>query len=90
MDTTQPECPYRRFPIIPVSAPDGAAVSGKDGIFALLESGIKPGKTVLVAEAYPGVDQEALAALLSTLHPVLTIHSDDLAISAEELDNIIL
>ena len=89
MDTTQPECPYRRFPIIPVSAPDGAAVSGKDGIFALLESGIKPGKTVLVAEAYPGVDQDALAALLSTLHPVLTIHSDDLAISAEELDNII-
>ena len=89
MDTTQPECPYRRFPIIPVSAPDGAAVSGKDGICALLESGIKPGKTVLVAEAYPGVDQEALAALLSALHPALTIHSDDLAISAEELDNII-
>lgn len=89
MDTTQPEYPYRRFPVIPVSAPDGAAVSGKDGICALLESGIKPGKTVLVAEAYPGVDQDALAALLSALHPDLTIHSDDLAISAEELDNII-
>lgn len=89
MDTTQPEYPYRRFPVIPVSAPDGAAASGQDGICALLESGIKPGKTVLVAEAYPGVDQEALAALLSALHPVLTIHSDDLAISAEELDNII-
>lgn len=89
MDTTQPEYPYRRFPIIPVSAPDGAAVSGKDGICALLESGIKPGKTVLVAEAYPGVDQEALAALLSALHPVLTIHSDDLAVPAEELDSII-
>lgn len=89
MDTTQPEYPYRRFPVIPVSAPDGAAASGQDGICALLESGIKPGKTVLVAEAYPGVDQEALAALLSALHPGLTIHSDDLAISAEELDNII-
>ena len=89
MDTTQPEYPYRRFPVIPVSAPDGAAASGQDGICALLESGIKPGKTVLVAEAYPGVDQEALAALLSALHPALTIHSDDLAISAEELDNII-
>lgn len=89
MDTTQPEYPYRRFPVIPVSAPDGAAASGQDGICALLESGIKPGKTILVAEAYPGVDQEALAALLSTLHPALTIHSDDLAISAEELDSII-
>lgn len=89
MDTTQPEYPYRRFPVNPVSAPDGAAASGQDGIRGLLQSGIKPGKTVLVAEAYPGVDQEALAALLSALHPVLTIHSDDLAVPAEELDSII-
>ena len=89
MDTTQPEYPYRRFPVIPVSASDGAAASGQDGIRGLLQSSIKPGKTVLVAEAYPGVDQEALAALLSGLHPALMIHSDDLAISAEELDRII-
>ena len=86
MVTTQPEYPYRQFPLIPVSAPDGAAASGQDGICGLLQSGIKPGKTVLVAEAYPGVDQDALAALLSALHPVLTIHSDDLAVPGEELD----
>ena len=86
MDTTQLDYPYRQFPVISASAPDGAAASGQDGICALLKSGIKPGKTVLVAEAYPGVDQEALAALLSALHPVLTIHSDNLASSAEELD----
>ena len=89
MDTTQPEYPYRQFPVISVSAPDGAAASGQDGICALLKSGIKPGKTILVAEAYPGVDQEALAGLLSALHPALMIHSDDLAIPGEELDALI-
>lgn len=89
MDTSEPQYSYRRFPGIPVPCSPGDAVLGTEEIIKLLSARVGSGKTVLVAECYPGVDQQALAGLLSQLHPAGMIHSDDLAVSAEELDRLI-
>ena len=89
MDTVNASPAYRRFPTIPVTAPEGSAVSGQAAICSRIQEAFNPGRTVLVAEAYPGVDQDALVELLSPLHPALMIHSDSLAIAPEELDDLI-
>ena len=89
MDTVTPSSAYRLFPTISVTAPEGSAVSGQANICSRIQNVLKPGKTVLVAETYPGVDQDALLELLSPLHPALMLHSDALAIAPEALDALI-
>lgn len=78
--------PYRRFPTIPITGQESAAVSGGDAICGRLRQVCRGEKTVLVAECYPGVDQEELLALLAPLKPALVLHSDDLALPPEQID----
>ena len=59
MDTVTPSSAYRRFPTISVTAPEGSAVSGQANICSRIQNVLTPGTTVLVAETYPGVDQDA-------------------------------
>jgi len=83
----QPKYPFRRFPTIPVTGHDHAAATDCGSIreqLAHLRGGRE--KTVIVAECYPGVDQEELRALLSLPNLNILIHSDDLALPPEEID----
>lgn len=77
--------PYRQFPAIGITKSPDAVDRTPDAIHARL-SAFCTGKTVIVAECYPGVEQEALLSLLAPLHPALVIHSDELAIAPEALD----
>ena len=90
MTYERPSHPYRQFPTIPVTGHDGAVAPGKGAIQARLSSLIHPtednGRIVIIAEAYPGVDQEELYALFSPLEPAAAIHSDDLALAPEDID----
>ena len=90
MTYERPSHPYRQFPTIPVTGHDGAVVPGRDAIQARLSSLIHPtennDRIVIIAEAYPGMDQEELRALFSPLEPTATIHSDDLALAPEAID----
>lgn len=90
MTYERPSHPYRQFPTIPVTGHDGAVAPGKGAIQARLSSLIHPtednGRIVIIAEAYPGVDQEELYALFSPLEPTAAIHSDDLALAPEDID----
>lgn len=79
---------YRRFPTISISF-QGAALTGQAAICGEIKAKQKTGRTVLIAEAYPGVDQQALLELLSPLEPALILHSDDLAIPPCQLDALI-
>ncbi len=79
--------PYRQFPTIPITGHDDAVAAGSDAIkmrLSHLRNACR--KTVIIAEAYPGVNQEELFHLFSQLEPTETIHVDDLALAPEAID----
>ena len=81
---------YRLFPTIKITgydnavAPDSASIRER---FSSLCAG--RAKTVIVAECYPGVDQEELRGLFPLSETDTVIHSDDLALPPEEIDAVI-
>ena len=79
--------PFRRYPTIPVAGYQNSAAGGGNAIvrqFRLLCQNRK--RTVIVAECYPGVNQEELRELFAPLEPAEVIHSDDLALPPAEID----
>lgn len=78
---------FRRFPSIKISGHDNAAASDSSAIQSRLLHLCKDRpKTVIVAECYPGVDQDELRQLFAPLETNLAIHSDDLALPPAEID----
>ena len=86
----QPDTAFCRFPTIEVKgyndavAKDRAAIQKQLSVFCEGRA-----KTVIVAECYPGVDQDELKALLAIPGTDTLIHSDDLALPPEEIDSLI-
>lgn len=81
--------PYRQFPTIRIHGHDGAATADADSIRGRIARSCGGGRAVVVAECYPGADQDALLELLSPLDLTDIIHSDDLALPPGEIDGII-
>jgi len=78
---------FRRFPSIKITGHDNAVVTDYHAIQSRLSDCCQDHKkTVIVAECYPGTDQEELRALLTLPQTDLIIHSDDLALPPEEID----
>lgn len=77
---------YVLFPRVEVDCPDARVYEGFGAIAPALAAAAGPGKAVVSVECYPGVDQQELADGLAALHPVLVIHSDELAWEPEKLD----
>ena len=77
---------YVLFPRVEVDCPDARVYAGFGAIAPALAAAAGPGKAVVSVECYPGVDQQELADGLAALHPVLVIHSDELAWEPEKLD----
>lgn len=78
---------FRRFPSIKISGHDNAAATDCSAIRARLSDCCQNRKkTVLVAECYPGVNQEELRTLLTFPQTDTVIHSDDLALLPGEID----
>ena len=78
--------PYRRFPTIEITGHDGEAVSGAERVLERISAACSGTKTVIVAECYPGVDQDALLGLLRPLNFAEIINSDCCAVPPEEID----
>lgn len=82
--------PFRRFPTIKLTEHESSATADKDIIrhhFRQLCQ--NRDKTVIVAECYPGVNQEELLELLAPLELAETIHNDALALPPEEIDALV-
>lgn len=78
---------FRRFPSIKISGHDNGAASDSSAIQSRLLHLCKDRlKTVIVAECYPGVDQDELRRLFAPLETSLAIHSDDLALPPADID----
>ena len=78
---------FRRFPSIKIDGHDNAVVTDCTAICSQISMLCqKCVKTVIVAECYPGVDQEELKILFSPLEINAFIHSDDLALPPAEID----
>lgn len=78
---------FRRFPSIRIYGYDNAAATDCSSIRARLSSCCRNReKTVIVAECYPGVNQDELRSLLVLSQADTVIHSDDLALPPEEID----
>lgn len=81
---------FGRFPTIKIIGhddevfPDFSAIRKKLCEFCQTRK-----RTVIVAECYPGTDQEEAKALLILPETVAVIHSDDLALPPEEIDRTI-
>ena len=79
--------PYRLLPTIAIQGFPRAVRTGaqavRDQVAALCRGRTR---TAVTVECYPGVDQEALRALLEPLGLAAVIHSDSLALSPEEID----
>lgn len=81
---------FRRFPTIRVTGYDNAATADKSAILQQFRHLCQNRKrTVITAECYPGVNQEELLEILTPLEPAEIIHSDDLALSPEEVDALV-
>lgn len=81
------ELTFRRFPSIKISGHDDAAAAGTAAVISrFFELCNGRAKTVIVAECYPGVDQDELLQMFSTLRIHTAIHSDDLALPPAEID----
>lgn len=78
--------PYRRFPTIEITGHDGEAVSGAERVRERVSAACSGTKTVIVAECYTGVDQDALLGLLRPLNFAEIINSDCCAVPPEEID----
>lgn len=79
--------PFRRFPTIKITGYENAAATDNASItqrFQHLCQGRS--RTIIVAECYPGVNQDELLELTAPLKPAEIIHSDDLALPAEQID----
>lgn len=82
--------PFRRYPTIPIEGYSRSAVGGRSAIVSQLRLLCQNRKrTVIVAECYPGVDQDELRELFAPLEPAEVIHSDDLALPPAEIDILI-
>jgi len=78
---------FRRFPFIKITGHDNAAAADSSAIQSrLLQLCKDRTKTVIVAECYPGVDQDELRQLFSPLEINIAVHSDDLALPPAEID----
>lgn len=78
---------FRRFPSIKINGHDNAAATDCVSIRTQLSDCCRNReKTIIVAECYPGVDQEELRTLLALPQTDTIIHSDDLALPPEEID----
>lgn len=78
---------FRRFPSIKINGHTSAVDTDHNAIRSRLSDCChNRRKTVIVAECYPGTDQEELRALLTLPQTELTIHSDDLALPPAEID----
>ena len=84
------ECSFQRFPTIKITGNDNAVSPDSHVIRERLSllCGERQ-KTVIVAECYPGADQEELRDLLTLPGTADVIHSDDLALPPEEIDAMI-
>jgi mannose-6-phosphate isomerase class I len=82
--------PFRRYPTIPIEGYSRSAVGGRSAIVSQLRLLCQNRKrTVIVAECYPGVDQDELRELFAPLEPAEVIHSDGLALPPAEIDILI-
>lgn len=82
--------PFRRYPTIPIEGYSRSAAGGRSAIVSQLRLLCQNRKrTVIVAECYPGVDQDELRELFAPLEPAEVIHSDDLALPPAEIDILI-
>lgn len=78
---------FRRFPAVKIRGYETSAADDRDVILQRLSQLCRcRTKTVIVAECYPGTAQSELAELFSRLNLTDCIHSDDLALSPEEID----
>lgn len=78
---------FRRFPSIKITGHDNAAAADSSAIQSwLLQLCKDRTKTIIVAECYPGVDQDELRQLFSPLEINIAVHSDDLALPPAEID----
>jgi len=78
---------FRRFPSIQINGYDNAVATDCNAICSQISILCQNNaKTVIVAECYPGVDQNELKRLFSPLKINTFIHSDDLALPPAEID----
>lgn len=78
---------FRRFPSIKITGHANAVATDYNAIRTRLSDCCQNRqKTVIVAECYPGADQEELKTLLTLPQTEMVIHSDDLALPPEEID----
>ena len=84
--STQTSYPYRQFPTVSIAGYPDAAAAGTEAVRERIAALCRREKTVLVAECYPGANQEELLALLSPLGLAEVVRSDALALPPEEID----
>jgi hypothetical protein len=84
---------YDKFPFVAVPDANRACVVGWDAIAACLKQAIAArasARTVLVVEAYPGVDEAQLSReLKARLRPALTLHPRDAMLPPERIDALV-
>lgn len=78
---------FHHFPSVKITGHDNAAAADISAIQSrLLHLCKNRPKTVIVAECYPGVDQDELLHLFSPLEINIAVHSDNLALPPAEID----
>ncbi len=80
---------FRRFPSIKITGHDNAATDCGAICSRISSLCGERAKTVIVAECYPGVEQDELKALFDPLNVGTFIHSDDLAMPPADIDAMI-
>lgn len=69
---------YDRNPTVTITGYDHCAVAGYDGILSAIAEKLTKKKNILVAEMYPGTDQDTLQQALLRLKPALLVDTRSL------------